>query len=248
LYKVCRLVHADLSEYNILYHEGTLYIIDVSQSVGYEHPCALVFLRMDIKNVGDFFRRKRVDTLSDRTVFEFITAGEGPVEEPAMSEIIERLYEIRTAEPDEDDDFKNAAAEVDTAVFRNQYIPRTLNEVANMEYDVEKINSGEGGDLIYKRLLAHLDNDEDIMRATKPQLDESASSRGSDSISDDTATGDESLFQPRTPRGRKHQDKDEKKLHKMAVKEEKKEKRKEKIPKAVKKRAVQGTRNKRRTG
>lgn len=31
LYQKCRLVHADLSEYNILYHKGDLYIIDVSQ-------------------------------------------------------------------------------------------------------------------------------------------------------------------------------------------------------------------------
>lgn len=34
----CRLVHADLSEYNILYHRGELYIIDVSQSVGTTPP------------------------------------------------------------------------------------------------------------------------------------------------------------------------------------------------------------------
>jgi serine/threonine-protein kinase RIO1 len=31
MFQVCRLVHADLSEYNILYFEGRLAIIDVSQ-------------------------------------------------------------------------------------------------------------------------------------------------------------------------------------------------------------------------
>lgn len=31
MHQKCRLVHADLSEYNILYHEGRLVIIDVSQ-------------------------------------------------------------------------------------------------------------------------------------------------------------------------------------------------------------------------
>jgi RIO kinase 1 len=31
MFQKCRLVHADLSEYNILYHEGRLVIIDVSQ-------------------------------------------------------------------------------------------------------------------------------------------------------------------------------------------------------------------------
>ena len=31
MFQVCRLVHADLSEYNILYYAGRLAIIDVSQ-------------------------------------------------------------------------------------------------------------------------------------------------------------------------------------------------------------------------
>jgi serine/threonine-protein kinase RIO1 len=33
MYQRCKLVHGDLSEYNMLYFKGTLYIIDVSQSV-----------------------------------------------------------------------------------------------------------------------------------------------------------------------------------------------------------------------
>ncbi len=49
IYQVCGLVHADLSEYNILYNDRKLYIIDVSQSVGHDHPKSFEFLRMDIK-------------------------------------------------------------------------------------------------------------------------------------------------------------------------------------------------------
>ena len=61
--EVCgRLVHADLSEYNLLYHDSKLHVIDVSQSVEHDHPRSLEFLRMDIKNVSDFFRRKGIDT------------------------------------------------------------------------------------------------------------------------------------------------------------------------------------------
>ena len=56
LYRVCKLVHADLSEFNTLVLDGRLYIIDVSQSVEHDHPHALEFLRSDCNNVTKFFR------------------------------------------------------------------------------------------------------------------------------------------------------------------------------------------------
>ena len=31
MYRECRLVHCDLSEYNVLYHDGSPWIIDVGQ-------------------------------------------------------------------------------------------------------------------------------------------------------------------------------------------------------------------------
>ena len=37
------------------YHEGTLYVIDVSQSVEHDHPHALEFLRKDCNNVNGMF-------------------------------------------------------------------------------------------------------------------------------------------------------------------------------------------------
>ena len=57
LFKDCHLVHADLSEYNILWHEGQAWLIDVSQSVEPSHPHALEFLYRDCTNVSNFFRR-----------------------------------------------------------------------------------------------------------------------------------------------------------------------------------------------
>ena len=56
MYHSCKLVHGDLSEYNMLYHNGEAYIIDVSQSVEHDHPHALEFLRKDLVNVTEFFR------------------------------------------------------------------------------------------------------------------------------------------------------------------------------------------------
>ncbi|KAK2411065.1 serine/threonine-protein kinase rio1 [Trifolium repens] len=57
LYQNCRLVHGDLSEYNILYYIGHLYIIDVSQAVDPDLPRALKFLIEDCIDVSDFFKR-----------------------------------------------------------------------------------------------------------------------------------------------------------------------------------------------
>lgn len=52
------LVHADLSEYNILMHDGTPYIIDFGQAVIDKHPNAMMFLKRDIYNITNYFRRK----------------------------------------------------------------------------------------------------------------------------------------------------------------------------------------------
>ncbi|KAM3554382.1 hypothetical protein MY1884_006176 [Beauveria asiatica] len=247
MYQVCRLVHADLSEYNILYHEAQLYIIDVSQSVEPDHPRSLEFLRMDIKNVGDFFRRKGIDTLADRAIFNFITAGDGPTEEPAMAAAIDKLYETNVAAEDED---HAARIEVDNEVFRNQYIPQTLEQVYDIEKDAAKVRMGEGKDLVYSNLLA-----EQVVKAAADEDGAEADVSGSphDSDSDDSDDGvglgsgddddddDKSRFEKGTPRGRRFEDKDEKRQHKQAVKEAKREKRKEKIPKHLKKQLVAST-------
>lgn len=50
-----RLVHADLSEYNIMVWEGGPWIIDVSQAVEHSHPMAREFLERDIENITRFF-------------------------------------------------------------------------------------------------------------------------------------------------------------------------------------------------
>lgn len=55
LYRECGLVHADLSEYNILWHNDQVWIIDVSQAVDITHPSALEFLYRDCANMSSFF-------------------------------------------------------------------------------------------------------------------------------------------------------------------------------------------------
>lgn len=57
MYQQCKLIHADLSEYNMLWHEEKLWFIDVSQSVEPFHPHALEFLYRDCTNVVEFFSK-----------------------------------------------------------------------------------------------------------------------------------------------------------------------------------------------
>ncbi|CAG2170526.1 unnamed protein product [Oppiella nova] len=58
LYKDCDLVHADFSEYNLLWHENRLWCIDVSQAVLSTHPMAFKFLWRDCNNIHRFFAKR----------------------------------------------------------------------------------------------------------------------------------------------------------------------------------------------
>lgn len=71
LYKKAGLVHADLSEFNILY-AGQPYVIDMGQSVTRDHPRALPFLMRDIRNINRFFRN-RCELREDVEIFNTVT-------------------------------------------------------------------------------------------------------------------------------------------------------------------------------
>ncbi len=49
------LVHADVSEYNILMKGDVPYMIDFGQAVITQHPNSLEFLKRDIRNITDYF-------------------------------------------------------------------------------------------------------------------------------------------------------------------------------------------------
>ncbi|KAL8706098.1 MAG: hypothetical protein Q9201_000800 [Fulgogasparrea decipioides] len=239
LYQTCHLIHADLSEYNVLYHEDKLWLIDVSQSVEHDHPRSLEFLRVDIKNVTDFFRRKGVDTLSEKTVFGFVSVARGSQEPEGMVAALQKLYEER-----KDEDQPEDAAEVDTEVFRKQYIPQTLEEVYDVERDVDQIGKGGQGELVYKDLLADkvipdTAQHEDIATggADKPSEEDSQTSEAGGSNIDN----DSDAFAKKQPRGKRFENKECKKDHKKQVKEEKREKRENKMPKHVKKKLINST-------
>ena len=235
LYQTCRLVHADLSEYNILYHNDKLWLIDVSQSVEHDHPRSLEFLRMDIKNVSEFFRRKGVDVLSEKTTFGFVVDTQGSTATEDMATALQALFDNRIEDVEEDD----ATAEVETEVFRNQYIPQTLEQVYDVERDVGEVAKGGQDNLVYRDLLA------EKLAPAVPVADEGESASAVEGDSQDTSNdegeGDNDPFAKKAPRGKRFEDKDAKKEHKKQVKEEKKEQREKKIPKKVKKQMISGS-------
>ncbi|CAI7612655.1 unnamed protein product [Penicillium viridicatum] len=232
MYQTCRLVHADLSEYNILYHKERLYIIDVSQSVEHDHPRSLEFLRMDIKNVSDFFRRKNILTLPERTVFQFIIAPEGPVDVTAGNEEMTSALEKLLVAREEGDDEQQEAEDVDTAVY-------------DVERDAERIRDGQGADLVYGDLLAGGKKKVTATDAVEEDAESDASGGVSVSGSD---SDDEEVdpFAPKPPRGKRFEDKDSKRDHKAKVKEEKREQRANKMPKHMKRKLVSGSSRKKK--
>ncbi len=74
LYQKAQLVHADLSEYNILLDrkENPIFI-DMGQSVLLDHPYARTFLQRDVNNVVNFFRTTGVETSEAEALREITT-------------------------------------------------------------------------------------------------------------------------------------------------------------------------------
>lgn len=241
MYQVCKLVHGDLSEYNLLLWKEKLWVIDVSQSVEHDHPRSLEFLRMDIKNVTDFFKKQGVDTLSERTVFGFATKVEGSSDLDDCIKKLEEMYNEREELTDE----QRREAEVEDEVFRQEYIPQTLEQVYDVERDAEQFHRGEGDKLIYQSLLAnktvpgHAEFEPDYITPDAGSSSEIGDLMADlDEESEEEGEGSEWTEKTATPRGKRFQDKDEKKNHKQAVKEEKRDKRKTKMPKHIKKQLV----------
>ena len=65
LYKEAKLVHGDLSGYNILIDDGEPVIIDISQGVMVDHPISMELLNRDINNLFIDFKKMGIDISKD---------------------------------------------------------------------------------------------------------------------------------------------------------------------------------------
>ncbi len=74
LYKKAELVHADLSEYNIMLLDKP-YLIDMGQAVLIDHPMAPSYLRRDVRNLVRFFSKFGVKASEEELVEEIEGGG-----------------------------------------------------------------------------------------------------------------------------------------------------------------------------
>lgn len=254
IYWKAKLVHADLSEFNILYNieEDKIYIIDVSQSVEHDHPRALLFLRKDCTNINDFFRKNQVCVLTVKELFDFVT--DPLITDDNIEEYLERAQEVTSNRTYEEVTQKDI---VDEEVFKNAYIPRRLDEVIDFERDSIQAQKGELDNVHYATIIG-LNKD---LTGAKEQLDiietipddkmvcsaeddtdtNSESSEEDDEDEEDEEENNEVIMEEST-KSKKELRKENKKI----VKEENREKRKEKMPKHVKKRKEKVTRGRKK--
>ncbi|KAG8133300.1 hypothetical protein E2320_011128 [Naja naja] len=147
MYQDAKLVHADLSEFNMLYHSGQVYIIDVSQSVEHDHPHALEFLRKDCANINDFFYKYNVaimEIATERTVEE--RSNQNNVDEEVFRKayIPRTLTEVKNYERDVDIMMK--LKEEDSALTVQQDNVPALLENNNNEADSNDEDEGDSSD------------------------------------------------------------------------------------------------------
>lgn len=154
LFQECKLVHADLSEFNLILLDDEIYIIDVSQSVEHDHVMALEFLRKDCTNVNEYFSKREVATLTTRELFDFIT--DPNINKDNIDDYLTTLNEIaskRTLEARSEQD------KLDDEVFKSAYIPQRLDDVIDFEKDVRLAKEGNTDKFILYRTLTGMRDD-----------------------------------------------------------------------------------------
>lgn len=72
LYQKARLVHADLSEYNIFKTDHGIMLFDFGSAVDIQHPNSKQFLVRDVVNVNRFFEKRGIEVLDAAQAVEKI--------------------------------------------------------------------------------------------------------------------------------------------------------------------------------
>ena len=155
-----KLVHGDFSDYNILYHKGKLYIIDVSQSVEHDHPHALEFLRKDCQNVCDYFQKNGLSSImTTKELFEFIT--DVTLKDEEVDQYIEKMNKLC------ENRILTDEQKMTDEIFKRVYIPRTLGEIQDYEKHSELMKRGDTDKLFYRSFTGMNDSLSGVQKETE---------------------------------------------------------------------------------
>ncbi|CAL5005076.1 unnamed protein product [Urochloa decumbens] len=249
LYQECKLVHGDLSEYNVLYFEGHLYIIDVSQSVDLDHPSALDFLKEDCLHVSDFFKKQGVPVMPVIDLFNFVVDQNIADEDvdAYLEKIQQKIVENGGAVPNDD--------EISPTVMVQtlDYMKQCEADIVNMSM-MHRSSSGyePPADKLYDQPLlgfvrannVHIERQQDQLQQNAAEapldlqnqllLEDEMEGEEDDSESSSSSDEDDSWHEA-DPKLGPEERKAARKANKKKVKEEKREARKKKTSKAEKK-------------
>ncbi|GFS17685.1 serine/threonine-protein kinase RIO1-like [Elysia marginata] len=120
------------------------YIIDVSQSVEHDHPHAMEFLRKDITNITEFFRKLNVPTMTVKELFDFVT--DTTITAENIDGYLEHAMKVAANRSMED---ITEQEKIDEEVFKRAFIPRNLQEVVDIERDVHQSKSLQREQVFY---------------------------------------------------------------------------------------------------
>ncbi|CAI2729337.1 unnamed protein product [Schistosoma spindalis] len=243
LFQKCRLVHADLSEYNLLYLDGRVWMIDVSQAVEHESPQALEYLRTDCHNINIFFRKQGVSTLTLRELFEWVVNPSLPApDDPSSRECLMSLLREASIRG------LNETIEKEDEAFRYVHIPRNLSVSYPFVRDFLKIQRGQlsHSDIYYAAITGLKPDLTGIL--TQPQVikennecesdNESITDKASITSEISSESISEDVTKAKTNARPRNESPESRKNRKKAIKQEQAEKRKHKIPKYVKRRKI----------
>jgi RIO kinase 1 len=136
LYQEGQLVHADLSEYNILYYRSKLYFIDVSQAIESDHENALTFLQRDCEVMTKFFTREGVENaMSTQELFNFIT--DRSITPDNIDAYLDEVQQ--RASSDQQPTYEE---QLQAGVFSKMFIPRCLSDVTNPAKEIDAVRGG----------------------------------------------------------------------------------------------------------
>uniref|UniRef100_A0A6A7G6T6 Serine/threonine-protein kinase RIO1 n=2 Tax=Hirondellea gigas TaxID=1518452 RepID=A0A6A7G6T6_9CRUS len=230
MYQECQLVHADLSEYNLLYLNEKLYVIDVGQSVQPEHPSSHEFLMMDCKNVNDYFSRQSVEPLTVKELFYFVIDDRIPNSDSRLEELLRGVSQRVV-----DGSAERIAREDEDFMKTQAFAPRSLFEIEDVDAVIQSNSAlGNAVQLMTCGLSAEITaRHSDQSESSGDESDSSSSSLNSvDSKSDEEFSKE---WEER-PKLSVESKRELRRSNKKEVKIQQKEKRLHKRPKKVKKR------------